>query len=243
MGGGDVMKGVPEDVRGRIEALQRSLIEASGNNLAGLILYGGLARGRFRLGRSDVNLVVLLRDTGEQSLATVAPALRKAWREIRVEPLILTPPEVPAAAEAFPLKFMDIQESHLVLVGEDPFIGFTLDPQRVRLRALQELRNLELRLRRRYLASFDAPEELTRHLARTSVPLAIPLRALLRIGGAEVGGDPAAVFAKASEVFGLDQEGLHQLVAVREGGVPENASRLYHVVLASIAKVLAASRG
>ena len=48
--------------------------------LAGLLVYGGLARGRYRPGKSDVNVVVVLREAGAAALAAIAPALRTAGR-------------------------------------------------------------------------------------------------------------------------------------------------------------------
>src|SRR5437660_1615736 len=95
----------PPAVTTALDRLNEELGRAAGTNLAGLILYGGLARGRYRPGRSDVNVVVLLRDASAQALAVVAPPLRTARRSANVVPLILTPAEVLPAALAFPTKF------------------------------------------------------------------------------------------------------------------------------------------
>ena len=90
------------------EALRRfheELAGAAGANLAGLILCGGLARGRFRPGQSDVNVVVLLHDVSAAALAAIGPALRAARRSSNVAPLIVTPAEVRPAAAVFPINF------------------------------------------------------------------------------------------------------------------------------------------
>lgn len=121
--------GAPPSVATVIQRLRDELTRLAGSNLAGLILYGGLARGRFRPGRSDVNLVVLLKDASAKSLTAIAAALRAAWRAARVEPLVLTPAEVKAAADAFATKFLDIQSFHILLTGEDPFVGLVLNPE------------------------------------------------------------------------------------------------------------------
>ena len=68
----DLLSAVPAAIAAALNDLKAELQTAAGQNLAGLILYGGLARGRFRPGKSDVNVVVLLRDATPSALATIA---------------------------------------------------------------------------------------------------------------------------------------------------------------------------
>src|SRR5581483_2404326 len=110
--------GLPTDVSAALRRLSEELGRAAGGNLKGLLLYGGVARGRYRPGRSDINLVVLLADMSVAALQAIAPALRAAWRAARVEPILLKPEEVPATTAAFATKFLDIKEHHIVLAGE-----------------------------------------------------------------------------------------------------------------------------
>src|SRR5689334_15323519 len=117
---------LPTLVTAALNRMRDEMIRAIGANLAGLILYGGLARGRYRPGQSDVNLIVLLRQASGEALEAIAPALREAWRAIRVEPFLLTPADVPGAALAFATKFFDIKDHHYVLMGEDPFASLTI---------------------------------------------------------------------------------------------------------------------
>src|SRR5258708_26597152 len=117
----DQLPGAPPAIAAALGQLKNELVRAAGKNLAGLILYGGLARGRFRPGKSDINVVVLLHDASAAGLAAIAPALRTARRAADVSPLILTPAEVQPAAVVFPTKFLDIKNYHVVLHGSDPF--------------------------------------------------------------------------------------------------------------------------
>src|SRR5260370_25984489 len=77
--------GLPAEVSAALGRLREDLGRAAGGNLKGLLLYGGVARGRYRPGRSDINLVVLLADMSAAALQAIAPALRAAWRAARVE--------------------------------------------------------------------------------------------------------------------------------------------------------------
>src|ERR1051325_10928132 len=114
---------IAPEVRGTLERLREDISGAAGANLAGLILYGSIARGRYRPGKSDVNVVVLLNDTATESLTAIAPVLRAAWRASRVEPFILKLSEVQGMTDVFPTKLLDIQAHHVVLMGEDPFVA------------------------------------------------------------------------------------------------------------------------
>src|SRR5882757_7857107 len=143
------LPGAPKAVTAALESLAEALQKETAGDFAGLVLYGGLARGRFREGRSDVNVVVLLRQAGINVLARISPALRNARRAAAIEAMLLTPAEVPAAAFEFPTKFLDIKRHHVVLAGEDPFAVLEVPRVMVQLRIAQSLRNLLLRLRRR----------------------------------------------------------------------------------------------
>src|SRR5262245_34764168 len=141
--------GLPEPVAAALRQLGVDLKTAAGPKLLAMLLYGSVARGRFHVGRSDINLLVQLSDASAATLALIAPVLRAAWRAFRIEPFLLTPADLAPAAAAFPIKFLDIKRYHVLLVGENPLAGLEVPREHVRFRIEQELRNLSLRLRRR----------------------------------------------------------------------------------------------
>jgi hypothetical protein len=216
--------GAPAEIAAEIDRLTNALTQAAGPNLAGLILYGGLARGRFRPGNSDVNVVVLLHDASFSALIEIAPALQTARRSAGVAPMILTPSEVSEAADVFPTKFLDIKRYHLVLAGEDPFAMLEVPHEHVRLRIEQELRNMLLRLRRLGLDAVTDARLRARGLTRIARPLAIQLSDLLRLAGKQVpaGDRTSAIFEAAAAVFDLNAIALASLAELRLNARPEN---------------------
>jgi hypothetical protein len=210
--------GAPADIAAAIDELIHALTRTAGPNLAGLILYGGLARGRFRPGTSDVNIVVLLRNASWTALGAIAPALQAARRSAGIEPMILTPGEVSAAADVFPTKFLDIKRYHVVLAGDDPFATLDISHEHLRLRIEQELRNMLLRLRRLGIDAVTDPRLLTRSLARTARPLAIELDALLRLSGKSAPPDDhtSVIFKAAAAAFDLNPVPLARLADLRQ---------------------------
>lgn len=236
------LAGAPAEVIAAMERLQQELAAAAGNNLAGLLVYGGLARGRYRAGRSDINVLVLLHDAAAESLQAIARPLRAAARAVGVDPLLLTPAEIPRAAAAFPTKLLDIQKHHLVLAGSSAALDtLVVSREQIRQRAAQELNNLLLRLRHRLVATAGDPRLLAEVLARAARPLALELAALLQAAGREVPADDRTpvVFAAAAAAFDLAPEPLAQLAELRHQARPAgNVAELFRGVLAVVGRAV-----
>ncbi len=201
---------LPPAVALALDELTTALRDAAGDNLTGLILFGGLARGRYVANVSDINLVVLVRDASATAIARFAAPLHEAWRTHRVDPLIITRDEIPRLTSAFPTKMLDIQRRHVVLMGDDPFVDITVDRDHMRLRVAQELSNLSLRLRHRFVRIQSDPAALAAATAEAAAPLAVNLRALLYLEDVVTDEfQPAlAIYELAAKTFGLDAEAL-----------------------------------
>src|SRR5262245_50378158 len=234
------LPGAPKAVVAALESLVESLQREAGSDFAGLILYGGLARGRFREGRSDVNVVVLLHRADVGVLNPIGPVLRTARRAAAIEAMLFTPAEVPVAAFEFATKFLDIKRHHVVLAGEDPFATLEVPRVMVQLRIAQSLRNLLMRMRRRYSLAYDDPQELREMLLEIARPLAIEMLAMLYDGGHAVPetDQTSAVFAAAATAFGLDGTSLATLAAMRaessKGNGKVDAAELYRRILEAV---------
>ncbi|HKQ03624.1 MAG TPA: nucleotidyltransferase domain-containing protein [Blastocatellia bacterium] len=229
----------PPEIRAAIARLGDDLARAAGTNLAGLILYGGLARGRYRPGKSDINIVVLLNDTQASALAAIAPTLRAAWRAWRVEPFVIRPAEVARLSVTFPTKLLDIARHHLVLAGANPFADIQVSRQQIRLRIEQGLRNSELRLRRRYLSIFDDTQSLATTLAEVAASLKVDFAAMLQLANRDAPSEAtsAAVLEAAAEAFDLDRATLARIAALRREADPsDDLPALYDRALAVIAR-------
>ncbi|MGC3999974.1 MAG: nucleotidyltransferase domain-containing protein [Anaeromyxobacter sp.] len=213
--------GLPAEAARALETLRDALTGALGPDLCALVLYGGAARGSYRPGQSDLNIAVVLADGSAATLDRIAPALRAAYRAARVEPFLLTLAELPRLVECFPSKLLDLEANHVVLAGANPFAGLSASPALVRLRAEQALRNLALRLRRRYVSAADDPAALLAVLRDVARPLAAELTVLLQAHGAPPATEQtAALLEAAAAALGLDAEALRALARLRKGEEP-----------------------
>jgi len=200
-----MFQALPATVRDRIKEWTKSLEAALGDDLVAIMLTGGVARGDYRIGESDVNALIVLRDASFEKLDAISSAMQAARYGARVEPTILTEDELPGVCDAFPLLYDEIARSNLILVGKDPFASAVVvhDTHR-RLRVEQELREAQIWLRRVVTDALGAREAIGGAVGRKIRQVRRPLRALLNLKGIACKEDIANVLASAGNVYGVD---------------------------------------
>jgi hypothetical protein len=199
------MESQPE-VAAALEGLVQQLREAAGTNLLGVALYGGLAKGRFTAGVSDVNILVVVADASLERLLSLAPPLVAALRDLRVVPFIVTPEDLHAAARLFPGKVFDIQTSHRLLWGDVRLAGISITQEALVLRARQEVKNTELRLRLRAVERAGDSGALWRGLMASLPKLAVTLETLMRCRGLAVPADRSGLLRLGARELGLAEQ-------------------------------------
>ncbi|MGK3995935.1 nucleotidyltransferase domain-containing protein [Sorangium sp. So ce1024] len=207
---GSAVSRLPAPVQARLVELKESLERTLGDGLACLLVYGSAARGGYRDGQSDVDLMVVLREASRERLDAIANALRLARYAARIEAMILTAAEIPRAADVFPLLYDDIRRCHVLLSGQDPFSALVIDGKNRRLRVEQELREAQIRLRRAVVDGVGSDEALRGAVLRKVKQIRGPLHALLGLRGingddGDAGDDDlATVLAGAGKHLGVD---------------------------------------
>jgi predicted nucleotidyltransferase len=195
---------LPKAVRGQLDELRRSLERVLGDDLVGLLVYGSAARGEYREGRSDVDLMLVLKETPRAKLELIASALQLARYSARIEAMVLTAAEIPRAADVFPLLYDDVRREHVLLSGKDPFSDLVISDRHRRLRIEQELREAQIRLRRAIIDAQGSPEMLGGAVFRKLRQIRGPLRALFALRGIDGKDDLAAVLEQAGATYGVD---------------------------------------
>jgi predicted nucleotidyltransferase len=237
------------EIERALETLVTQLREAAGPNLLGLALYGGLAKGRFTPGVSDVNVLVVLAEAGLDRLLPLAPALTGALRDLRIIPFVVTPEDLRLSARLFPGKVLDMQASHRVLWGDVHLAGIAVAPEDLRLRARQEIKNTELRLRLRAVERSGDPDALWRGLMASLPKIAVTLETLLRLDGVAVPADRPGILRLAAQKMDIPAERMEpftQLHRVDRRPEDETVRRLfsqYLDLLAALSRRLEKERG
>jgi predicted nucleotidyltransferase len=166
-----------------LEAFARRLEGALGENLVALLLFGSAARGTHVAGRSDINLLLVVRDATVAALHAATPVVADWVKEGRAAPLIFAAAEWQASADVFPIEIEDMREAHRLLAGRDPFEGLATRRADLRAELEHEARGKVLRLRTEYAAAAADGKALGRLLVHSAGTFFVLFRALLRLTG------------------------------------------------------------
>ncbi len=195
---------LPEPARRHVADLRDHLRAAAGDNLASLIVYGSAVRGGYDPADSDVDVIVVLRDTALPRLLACSNALALARHAGRVEAMVLRADEIAAAADVFPLFYDDVRGRHVVAAGDDPFAQLVISDAHRLLRVKQELREARIRMRRAAIDTQGDDGALVGALGRKVKQIRGPLHALLRLRGQTCDDTLAAVLSAAGAAYDLD---------------------------------------
>ncbi len=211
----------PEAVFERMLArLVQRLREAAGDNLLGVALYGGVPKGRGTggAGVAEVNVLVVVANATLPALLPLAPVLTSAQRQSQVSSFVATPAELRIDAHLFPARLLDIRLTHRVLYGDVHVDRLEIAPRGLRFAALQELANLEIRMRHRILAHGTDPDLLWAGIVQNLPRLIAILETVLHARGGERPASRADVLRLAAEALGLEPARIEPINALRQLG-------------------------
>jgi hypothetical protein len=228
--------------RGTLDLVRRDLHEAYGDSLRALALTGEAAGAGYRAGRSQLELAVLIDEVTPDALRRVRPRLA-AWARLRVPtPLLLDPPWLRQARDAFPIEFLALREHHVLLHGEeDPFADLPVPTEPLRLEVERQLRGKLLHLWEAYLETRGSSRRLRRLLFAAEPGFVWILRGALCLRGenATKATDGETVLAEASRRFGVELETLRRLERARRRGETLPAGELEALFEGALAEVRA----
>lgn len=199
----------------RAEGFAEELEKAFGEVLVSVVLYGSAARGEYREGESDLNVLVLVRDVTPEILRGASVLSRRWVTEKNPPPLILSEEEWRRSADVFPIEISDIQDAHRTLRGPDPFAGVVIDAAHLRLQCEHELKGKQIQLRERYLLTADLPEELGTLLKKSFSTFLVLFRTVLRLAGDGAAHDPETTVRRTAQHAGFDPEPLLEILRAR----------------------------
>lgn len=233
-----IPKGYPDDVHAPLARLVEKLIGVE-PSVRAVVVYGSLAKGTWRAGESDINVLVVVQEASATVIERIAPVLRASWREALVRPMILAAAEVARVGDVFPIKLRDMQRYHDVIHGEDPFAGIELRSDHLRLRVEQQLRNHVLQLRRHLVLAVDNDRELVRTLMTAARSLPIELGALLHLKGVnDVGSTLEDLADVAARELDISADALRTLAAFKHRASNADVHHLYRDVMSVVARAV-----
>ena len=214
-----VIDGLPDEYQQHLRAYVKDVQRVYGEALDGVLLYGSAVRGEFLPGRSNLNIVLVVKSTKAEQLKKYS-ALHRRWaKEQIVVPLFVTQADLPAMAVVFPLEYIEIQEQHRLLVGQDPFVGFKADQRHLLAEVLQGLAGNLLRVRQRFIEGGGTEEAITILLPLSLTAVLPCLRGVQRLVGRPVLSQGEPLLAEFETLLSIDLSGLRDAWLLKRGQI------------------------
>ena len=174
---------LPEDVHESLTRYVEHIEQSWSADLGGLILFGSAARGDFIVGRSNINVLLVIKDMSVD-LMKRAGQLHKEWGKHQfIAPLLMTEDDLVRSRNFFPLEFLQMTQNYVLLAGQDPFGEGQIDATRLGWQSEQELMANLLRLRQRFIEG-EGRIEAIQALLMLSISAVLPsIRGLLHVLG------------------------------------------------------------
>jgi hypothetical protein len=216
---------------------------ALGTEYVAAYLTGSVLTQGFDPRHSHVNVLVVARSLEAGLLDAVAQALPAQRRAPLVEPLFLTRSQIEESLDVFPIEWVEIQERHLRLDGDDVFTALEVPRTYLRLQCEHELRGKHIQLRQTYLLHRADGAVLTRTLRASASGFATLFRTLLRLRGEPVPADATRVIQRVADLYGLDAQGLlsaHLFRYATRRHKADEVHALYRRFLAEVERLIGA---
>jgi predicted nucleotidyltransferase len=187
------------------------------DDLKSIILYGSGARGEYIPKKSDLNFLIVLTEGVMGRLREAFPLMRK-WRKRRVNiPLFLTEEYITSSLDSFPVEFLNLRESHVLVFGKDVLKELSFDKKSIRLQCERELKGKLLLLREAYLDSEGKTRNLGQVSSASLTAFLSLFRALLFLRDREIPRHNDELIRTAAKEIGFNEKPFMEVLSVREG--------------------------
>ena len=175
------------------------------------------------------SLLVVLAEVSSDNLALMRKPIADALKKEAIGVMTLTENELKRSADVFPIKFRAIRRNGKTLHGKDLVQKMEIRDSHLRLRCEQELKNLSLRLRQRYLQGLRTAKQKASALSSSVGSLRQDLAVLaeLKEGKSDVSSNELTEIAKG---WDLDLSLLDKADKLAEEKKPDDseADSIYH---------------
>jgi predicted nucleotidyltransferase len=211
-----------------------------GAQLVSLILYGSGARGDYGPGKSDINLLIIHSQDVDAPLDLAMKTVHK-WKKQRVAvPLFMTRAFVLSSVDAYPIEFLNMKLSHLVIYGQDILDDVTFDPGHLRLQLERELKGKLIRLQTGFLETEGKSKQI-RELIKASFNAFLALsNAMLFLKNIPIPKDRTQVIGEMARAFSIDPAVFLKCADIKEDRDPFSSTdiqTIFHDYLQEIRKL------
>ena len=198
------MAKIPDQPQEVFVALTQDYLKIFGGELVSLIVYGSAAAGSYVKGKSDINLLVVLTPAGINSLDAAFERV-KYWRKRKVAtPLVMTKEFIETSLDSYPIEFLNMKNSHILVYGENVLENLAFQPADLRLQIEREIKGKIILLTQGYLETAGSARALRQLISNSFTAFISIFNALLYLKQGKAPQIRRETIKEACNLFSLD---------------------------------------
>lgn len=198
----------------KLDDFIKRLKDIYGDGLISIIIYGSAVSGEFIDKFSNINLLVILNDTSIPNLIKVKNIINNSKFCI-FNTYFFTEDYIKTSLDVFPIEFLDIKESYLVLYGKDILKDLKIDTKNLRFQCEQEIKAKTMSLKHLYLRAVRDKDSLQSLLFKSFTSILHILRNLLRLKGIKPPYLKSEILKEIAKEFPINIDVWEKILAAR----------------------------
>jgi hypothetical protein len=213
----EIMTKIPDQPQDIFVPLTQDYLKVFGNELVSLAIYGSAAGGSYIRGKSDINLLVVLTPAGMNKFSDVLDTV-KSWKKRRVAiPLIMTREFIESSLDSYPIEYLGMKNSHILIYGENILDALNFNPADLRLQIERELRGKLILLRQGYLEAEGKPRQLRKLIGNSLTAFIAVFNALLYFKEGKAPQSRRDTIKEIGKLFTIDSAVFMLCADIKEG--------------------------
>ncbi len=210
------------------------------DDLISVVLYGSASSGEFICASSNLNLLVVLKNTQLCNLKrAVGLAGNAKFKTLR--PLFFTENYIKNSLDVFPIEFLDIKENYTILSGADVIKNLEIDIKNLRFQCEHELKAKLINLRQAFVASHSNSAALKDILLKSFTSCLHIARNFIRLRGKQPGSLKDDIIRQLSHELLINIETWKKILALKNKEISANygeIERLYISFVEDLEKIV-----
>ena len=211
------MAKIPDQPQEIFVPLTSDYLKIFGSELVSLIVYGSAAAGSYVKGKSDINLLVVLTEAGKDRLDAAFDKV-KYWKKRGVAtPLVMTRQFIETSLDSYPIEFLNMKNSHILVHGEDVLKDLVFKPADLRLQIEREIKGKIILLTQGYLETEGAARALRQLIRKSFTAFVSIFNALLFLKQGKAPQTRRETIKEVCNQFSLDTAVFERCSDIKEG--------------------------
>lgn len=181
------------------------------DNVLSIIMYGSAVTHEFIPGKSDVNMIHVLKNNSLRTLAPLHELQIKWFKKGVAVPFYLNEDYINTSIQSYPLEFLDLKSNYRVLHGTDPLNTVEIKKEDIYFQCEKELKGYSIGLKRAFLNSSDKDKDLYL-LASNAIKDLIPvLKGITVLYGEAIPNSKSEIVTKVEDLMNLGASSLSEV--------------------------------